>query len=1083
MSAHRGRRRWTWRARVAATAMSVAMPGVAIAYPSLHSQATSSDDPYSTPLVIDTNPDPGIVETTIVADETTIDIGGVDAHAFTFNGTVPGPQFRLTPGQRVIVHFENHLGEEATGIHWHGIELANASDGTPLTQNQVEPGDSFLYEFVVPRPGIYWYHPHHHTSTNQVFKGLYGSIIVSDPNEAELVADGTLPNANDTLTLMLGDTTVCKETGGNDLATYDSSLPWAGGGPLPTQPGPFPTSLCDTPVDAHGSPTGVPLDEGDIPNVQKSGRTNEGQTLLTNGMNVGARGGTPTVPGPLAAGAHTRPVAPGSGLRLQLINPATTRFMRLLLTEADGTPIPLVRVGGEGGLLDDAVLEGTQPGGYEFKFGSGEILLDPGDRADVVAAIPTDAGGVATLWTQDFQRTGGQDQQQGWTNTPTVPVAHFDVTGAAANPTFTIDAGTALRSATGDPVDVLPPGSSTLLDPATFDDPPLGSAAQNMQLTANGAFPSIDGDKGEHAEGVDYTEQLHEASSCDAVLGDTLELSVQNTTASHHPFHLHGFSIQPRTLTGCPGAVTEHTFPEPEFMDNIDVPPGCTLTYRIHLEDHPLVDGLTPGGGLGRWMIHCHIFFHHALGMVTEIVVVQDDSGNERPYVDADDPLVSADEGDPIEMTGTYMDPEGGPVTLEASAGDIVDNGDGTWSWSHIADGPGGHVYVTATDDHGNTAQTTFIVEATNIAPTVTIDPDQVTTIDEGGTVSVEATFTDPGDDDPYTATIDYGTSAGPQQVSPVLTDTSPPQAGTVSGSHQYGDNGTYTITVSVTDEDGGADSDSVQVTVDNVDPSIALSGDTTLVNGVPTIIGEAGDPIDLAAALTDPGSDDLAVLWNFDDGPPVPDEIDVSLVNPPVPDPLPSPSVQPRAISVDATHTFAKACTYEITAAAGDDDAGSDSDSVDAVMFGNAHVAALTSWWITQYTYPGKKFPGDLSDAVLDCYLAAARHVSDVFDERVPLTTHKQATKVLAPPLLSGSRQALLSSILALWLNVVHGTIDLDKGVNTDLDPEPETSVWGLLEIAEGVYANPSSGLLTHLQYQSWLLRETLEDIVKGVL
>ena len=97
-------------------------------------------------------------------------------------------------GDTVIVHFENHL-DHPTGIHWHGIELDNASDGTPLTQNQVPPSGTFLYKFKVTRPGIYWYHPHHHSSTNQVFKGLYGTIIVTDPNEAALQATGVLPPA------------------------------------------------------------------------------------------------------------------------------------------------------------------------------------------------------------------------------------------------------------------------------------------------------------------------------------------------------------------------------------------------------------------------------------------------------------------------------------------------------------------------------------------------------------------------------------------------------------------------------------------------------------------------------------------------------------------------------------------------------------------------------------------------------------------------------------------------------------------------------------------------------------------------
>src|SRR5207245_7753153 len=298
--------------------------------------ATSGGDPYSVPLIVDTNPDPAIVETTLVAQEATVDIGnGVMAHAETINGAIPAPLFQLNVGDTVIVHFENQLSRP-TGIHWHGIELDNDSDGTPLTQNQVPPGAKFLYKFKVSRPGIFWYHPHHHSSTNQVFKGLYGPIIVIDPNEAALIASGVIPPASQTLMLALSDITVCKDPGSNDAATYDLSLPWVGGGALPAQQGPHPVDLCETtPLDEDGN-SRAPLAAGDVPNIQKNinGATNEGQTVLTNGKNVGARAGSPSAPGALAAGASTYNVQAGQGLRLRIGNTAAIRFFHLRLTDA-----------------------------------------------------------------------------------------------------------------------------------------------------------------------------------------------------------------------------------------------------------------------------------------------------------------------------------------------------------------------------------------------------------------------------------------------------------------------------------------------------------------------------------------------------------------------------------------------------------------------------------------------------------------------------------------------------------------------------------------------------------------------------
>lgn len=96
---------------------------------------------------------------------------------WTYNGTVPGPELRVTQGDRVRVTLVNHL-PAATSIHWHGLRLPNAEDGVAgLTQQALAPGQTYTYEFVVKDPGTYWYHSHQDTE-HQVPKGLYGALVV-----------------------------------------------------------------------------------------------------------------------------------------------------------------------------------------------------------------------------------------------------------------------------------------------------------------------------------------------------------------------------------------------------------------------------------------------------------------------------------------------------------------------------------------------------------------------------------------------------------------------------------------------------------------------------------------------------------------------------------------------------------------------------------------------------------------------------------------------------------------------------------------------------------------------------------------
>ena len=611
--------------------------------------ATTGGSPYSVPRVVDINPDPSIVETYIVAEETTVNIGnGVTAQAMTFKscgnpthsatcsttGTIPGPEFRLKVGDRVIVHFVNNLNKSGltpeanvSGIHWHGIEVNNQSDGTELTQSAVDPkGGTFNYDFTVSRPGIFWYHPHHHSSTNQVAKGLYGSIVVEDNHgyEESLRTSVVIPSAAQTKTLVLSDITVCGKPGTNP-ATFDSVLPHVSGiqawqinyqnHPLTQSP----RILCDTdPLDANGVYLKQPYAKGVVPNIQSpslTGRMSEGFTVLTNGVNVGARAGTPAAPGALAAGASTLDVQAGQGLRLQIINPSPVRHMRLRLTTDIGGQIDLVRIGGQGGLLNEAVVEGGVVAGFDFNYGKGEILVPPAGRADVVAVIPTTATGVLTLWTEDFQRV---EATYSWI--PTVPVMHLKVNGIAGA-LYSISNGTALLASFGAQAMV------KALDPAVDDlvlgSGEAGSTNKDIQLTfftKGGAFEaSIDGVPmpRDFTGGFGTGNPFYLESARHANLANAMELTVTNATGAHHPFHLHGFSIQPISLSKA--GTTEYTFPL-EFLDIVDVPANNTLKFRVSLDDRKKVDG-SVGGGQGRWLFHCHILPHATFGMMSELHV------------------------------------------------------------------------------------------------------------------------------------------------------------------------------------------------------------------------------------------------------------------------------------------------------------------------------------------------------------------------------------------------------------------------------------------------------------------------------
>ncbi len=125
---------------------------------------------------------------------------GKRVEAFAYNGVVPGPEIRVTEGDRVRINVTNEL-PESTVVHWHGLVIPNSMDGVPfITQPPIKPGERFTYEFDIRdgNAGSHMYHSHHNSAA-QVTKGLLGPFIV------EPRLPGDRPMFNREYTIILND--------------------------------------------------------------------------------------------------------------------------------------------------------------------------------------------------------------------------------------------------------------------------------------------------------------------------------------------------------------------------------------------------------------------------------------------------------------------------------------------------------------------------------------------------------------------------------------------------------------------------------------------------------------------------------------------------------------------------------------------------------------------------------------------------------------------------------------------------------------------------------------------------------------
>jgi FtsP/CotA-like multicopper oxidase with cupredoxin domain len=278
--------------------------------------------------------------------------------------------------------------------------------------------------------------------------------------------------------------------------------------------------------------------------AQMSGR--EGDLVLVNGQ-----------------AAPALQARPGQRERWRVINACSSRYLALSLNGA-----VLERLGRDVGPL--------APPGPE-----GDLVLAPGNRADLVVTTRTEAG-TAILRAEPYDRGGMGSMMGGNASSDEGPIdlIVMEVSGApqsalASLPRTTTPRDLRERRVSRSRVLTLEMG--------------MGSA---MMGAGGGMGFTIDG-RPFDAKRVDQ----------DVTAGAIEDWTIRNNSSMAHPFHLHVWPMQVLTRDA-------QTLAEPVWRDVVDVPARSEVTVRIAFDDYT-----------GRTVYHCHILDHEDRGMMGVIDV------------------------------------------------------------------------------------------------------------------------------------------------------------------------------------------------------------------------------------------------------------------------------------------------------------------------------------------------------------------------------------------------------------------------------------------------------------------------------
>lgn len=209
------------------------------------------------------------------------------------------------------------------------------------------------------------------------------------------------------------------------------------------------------------------------------------------------------------------------------------------------------------------------------------------------------------------------------------------------------------------------------------------------------------------------------------------------------------------------------------------------------------------------------------------------------------------------------------------------------------------------------------LVRVRNSRPVIT----SVTPIEglEGHEVEVTANFTDASWLDRHIAYVLFGDGTAPVDCEVTESNQAPAASGTAVARHTYCDNGIYTVTVKVIDEQGGSITETTTAVIENVAPTVDAGAEVFAYPCVPTRL--VGTFEDVGWCDTHTG------LWDFGDCSPIAAATIVETNDPPA-----------ARGTATATHCFEECGTYvaELTITDDDGDFGSDRTVVKVVDLRN---------------------------------------------------------------------------------------------------------------------------------------------------